>query len=173
MWKQQVLLYLVGRKHWHQWLHCINKGICSLSPRFHSNAKLYCVEKLSLFYQTELPPAVLVSFFSLHIPHSSWFCGICFSDNDLWSFFNKIFSMGAFLAPCAHSCALVLFLCTFAGLFSQDPWFFSELLQECWKLCPSYISCIWKQVSRIHSSNTSRSLSGNVDGFCWLPGSIL
>lgn len=92
-------------------------------PTFPFQHQIRVRGKIELVLSARIATSCPSSFF-LHIPYSSCFCGICFSDNDLQSFFNEIFSMGAFLVPCAHSCTLVLFLCTFAGLFSQDPRFF-------------------------------------------------
>lgn len=53
-------------------------------------------------------------------------------------------------------CALVLFLCRCLSPRSLG---FSGLLLESSERCPSYTSCIWKQVS---SSSTSRSLPRNM-----------
>lgn len=160
MSKKQVQLYLVGKKLLASVIVLHNWGTMQSGPMFPFQYRIRMFgKKWSLLFKPELPPAVLVIHFSM-LP-SSHFYVVCFSNSDPWSFWNEVCSLGAFpVALCIGALSVSLHQCLSPGSLR-----FSGLLLESWELCPSYTSCIWKQVS---SSNTSRSLPGNRDEFTWI-----
>lgn len=101
--------------------------------------------KIELILSDRITTSCPSSYF-LHIPHLSWFLWHLFFRQWPVEFLQWNILLGSLSSSlCSFLCVGAL-QCTFAGLCSQDPCFFSELLQECWKPCPSYTSCIWKQV---------------------------
>lgn len=166
MSKKQVQLYLVGKKLLasvnvlHKW------GTMQSGPMFPFQYQIRMFgKKLSLFFKPELPPAVLVL---LHFFHTSLVLFLCCLFFKQWP--TELLKWSLFLGSlsscsvrwCSFCVPLQVSVPKIPGVFRPPV--------ESWERCPSYTSCIWKQVS---SSSTSRSRPGNGDGFSCILWTIL